>query len=260
VPLVEGEDVLDYVPALDSTCIRAVTLCLDSLVEYLNRARALAAALPLLLGAACNGNPVAPDKSLIVLTASPLTLRAEDASVLLARAEEQTGELVVDGTIITFDTDLGTLAQNRDGGMATSIARTKQGVARLYLVATDRPGAARVTASSGKNKSNTITITFVVTVGTIGLAASTRSLPCGGGSVDLVAAVADKNGAPIPQQTVLFDTSDGRLERAAGTTDATGQIENRLTTSKTATVSARVPGSAAAPGTVAITVALCPGT
>jgi hypothetical protein len=161
----------------------------------------------------------------------------------VAAVIEEDGDLAVNGTVVIFETTLGSFAIN---DTPTSVSRTTDGVARIDLRADpslpDRVGIARVTGKSGTVVSNTIDVRILLGAVEVFLTANPRTLPCGGGQTTLTASVRDSAGQPIPNEEVVFEASEGTLQQASVNTNDEGKATNMLTTTKDSVVSVSVFG------------------
>jgi hypothetical protein len=212
------------------------------------------ALLSILLVVSCKAiEPVSPSGTTLTITANPTVIpETNGVAVITVTAFDSDGNAVVDDTVITLTTTLGTV---------DSRIETDSGVAIGYLRSNGNRGLATVTAASGQASSVTVEvhIGFSTTTTGISLTASPTTLPSGGGTSGLQAVVFGSAGA-VPGATVLFSTTAGSL--ASGgiplITDATGKASDTLATPADATVTARTPDPET-PGefftsTVAITV------
>jgi PKD repeat protein len=88
------------------------------------------------------------------------------------------------------------------------------------------------------------------------LLANPSTLPSGGGTTELTAAVTDSIGNPLQGERVLFSTDQGVLKSNGQfvTTDSQGHASDELTTNQTANVKAEVVDVSADPATVNIPV------
>jgi len=101
---------------------------------------ALAAGLPF-LGCDSGTSPVAPEGTLMSITANPMSISLSGVAAVQVIALHPTGVPARSGTEIRFSTTLGQIEE---------LARTDaNGVARATLQADGRAGSATVTASSG---------------------------------------------------------------------------------------------------------------
>lgn len=139
---------------------------------------------------------------------------------------------------INFSTTSGTLS-------ATVATTDANGEARVELT-TNRD--ATVTARAGA-KSATLSIT-VDTPTTILVGAAPSSVPPGGGTVTVTALVLGAGGNRLSNVPINFSTTAGNLSPTFATTDENGEARVELTTTTTATVTARagtVSGSTTVP-------------
>ncbi len=105
-------------------------------------APALLALSALALGCNSSTSPVAPEDTILSLTANPLAIGLSGASALTVTALHSSGAPAREGTEITFSTTLGRVEP--------AVARIDgNGFARATLVADGRAGSAQVRATSG---------------------------------------------------------------------------------------------------------------
>lgn len=177
--------------------------------------------------AACDkASPVAPEGTVLSVTANPTQISATGTSQIRVVALRSNGTPVNPGTQIRLSTNLGTIdpvAVVEDDGIATA---TLQGDGRF--------GTATVTASVGADTSATVEVAVGRAAASATVQATPPSVPDTGGTVTLLALVRDSSGQPLPGATVNFTTEVGTLASAGGfrTTDASGQATDRLTVSE----------------------------
>jgi parallel beta-helix repeat protein len=145
----------------------------------------------------------------LTLTAVPDTLSVDASSTLTATATDQYGNLVANGTTISFTTNLGTLSG--------STATTNGGDAVVTLTSTT-PGLATVTATVG-SLSATALVTFTPGAPfTLTLTAVPSTVLVGSASA-LTATVTDQFGNPVADGTpISFTASLGNLTQVSATT------------------------------------------
>jgi predicted extracellular nuclease len=167
--------------------------------------------------------------------AVPSTLLVSNSSTLTATVTDQYGNVVADGTVVSFTTDLGNISP--------VTATTIGGVATATLSSTVA-GVATVTATVG-SLSATAQVTFVVPT-SITLVAAPSTLPVGSLST-LTATVFDQFNNPIADGVVVSFTTDlGNISPASATTVngvATATLSS--TVAGVATVTATVNGLSA---------------
>jgi subtilisin family serine protease len=162
----------------------------------------------------------------LALVAAPSTLQVGNLSALTATVTDQFGNLVADGTLVSFSTNLG--------GAAPTAAATTNGVATATLSSTIA-GLATVTATVGSlNATRPVTFTPGPPAN-LALVAAPSTLPVGNLSA-LTATVTDQFGNPVAGSVVVsFTTSFGALSNSSATT--TNGVA-------TATLSSTLPGTA----------------
>ncbi len=152
------------------------------------------------------------DSATLSLTASPKSIPAdgEAHSVLTARVFDEEGKPVIDGTIVHFTTNLGTID---DVDVETSLGEAVTNLNSGYI-----SGIATVNAAAD-TVSNTTTVDFYSTeVGSIELRAHPDEIPTGGKSI-ITATVYDRNRRKVPDGTVVyFVTTHGSVD-GSKTTD-----------------------------------------
>lgn len=184
---------------------------------------------------------VDPSASYILeLSASPDAIRADGQSfsVISARLLDDDGRNPIQGAEISFDTDLGWIADR-----ATT---DEEGLATANLNSGQQVGIATVTASFGE-LTETVQVAFTPsaepTPFSLHLTASPGTMPADGVSKSLITAtVLNSTNNPMEGITVEFETTLGRIQRSK-VTDSEGQVELYLTSGNvagTATVTARV--------------------
>jgi adhesin/invasin len=170
------------------------------------------------------------------LIAAPSALQVGNLSALTATATDQFGNLVADGTPVSFSTNLGVATP--------TVAATVNGVATAVLSSTVA-GLATVTATVG-SLSATALVTFTPgPPANLALAAAPSTLPVDDLST-LTADVTDQFGNPVADGVVVsFTTSFGTLSDNSATTvngAATAMLSSTL---PTAVVTATVGGLSA---------------
>ena len=156
-----------------------------------------AVALALLMtGGGCGEAPfvAAPDATLR-LSANPESIPADGGvSVISAVVIEPNGTAAPNGTVVQFFTILGGIERQ---------AETRDGVARVNLVADSRSGTAEVTARSGKASAGEAVEVEIGGVTSIVLAADPPRLTSLRYSY-IAANVLDANGNPVANVPVIF--------------------------------------------------------
>jgi PKD repeat protein len=185
----------------------------------------LLAGLALVAGlAACDkATPVAPKDALIDLKV-PAELGSTASAEVVATVLRPGGSVPMAGVGVTFSTSLGRV----DPATVTTDA---SGVARTTLFGDGANGTAKVTASSGGATQATADVKIGHTVTTITLTAAPLTVSeDADASVTLMAVVLDERGEPLPDATVIFGTSIGRLDSSGAIvrTNAQGEARDRL--------------------------------
>lgn len=163
----------------------------------------------------------------IALSAEPLDLPADglSTSTISAVVDDQNGDHVADGTLVTFTTTAGTL----DAASAETIG----GVATVTLTSAGISGSAIITAAVG-DVSGEITVNFSAIVA-LDLSADLADLLADGVSTSTIEAIVkDENGNDVADGTlVTFSTTAGSLESTSVATIG-GIAVTVLTSSDTA--------------------------
>lgn len=190
---------------------------------------------------ACESVPLgAPTESTISVTASTGTLSPGGTAEITALVIEQSGTPVHNGTVVRFTAT--------NGQVSPAEAETHGGLAVATFTAANTSGVARIRATSGSatggdatTPSNVVEIQIGGAAATaVTLSASSSRLPAGGGSVTLEASVTDAAGNALTGVPVTFTTTEGTLSATSATTDSGGQARVQLTTTRDASVTARV--------------------
>ena len=189
----------------------------------------------------------------ITLVAEPSSIPAGggSSSVITATIKDSSDAPVVQGTAVTFTTNLGTFS----GGGASITLSTPDatGVVTVSLISASTAGTATVTASSsGVTQSVTVTFTGGGVVRSIALTANPTSIPADGSSSSIITAtLTDSAGAAVPAGTSVTLSTDLGTFGGAGSTitvttpDASGVVSVSLispTTAGSATVEATSGG------------------
>jgi adhesin/invasin len=162
------------------------------------------------------------------LIAAPSTLQVGNLSALTATVTDQFGNLVADGTPVSFSTNLGVATP--------AVAVTVNGVATAVLSSTVA-GLATVTATVG-SLSTTALVTFTHGPAAQLLLTATPALIFSNGisQSTVIATVRDAFGNPVPGALVQFLATSGQLGLMSDTSGANGQV--------TTTVSSLMPAAA----------------
>ena len=201
--------------------------------------------LAMLSFGSCDKVPLlAPSNSIITLFSSRTVLPINGTAQITATVIEQSGTPAHNGTLVTFTSSLGTLdpreAVTSNGqAVVTLHAGTESGIATVTAFS----GSAQSTGSTGPDGTTTTSSTLTVTIGgaasaSISLTATPGSVSPRGGTVTVVASVADVNGNLLPGVPVSFSVSAGSLGTASVLTDANGQATTTVTTDRETVVTA----------------------
>jgi hypothetical protein len=192
------------------------------------------AALLALATVTCDQAPLtAPVGSTLSLFANPTFIVANGGvSVISAFLTEPAGTTVPDGTVVEFFTDLGQIPPQGE---------TKDGVARVNLLADSRSGKATINAFSGGVAASG---TAEVDIGSgiahhVKVTANPAAIQSNQWST-ITANVFDENGNPLAHVPVIFDISSGTESTPGGVsetldsggaqlfTDTNGQVSDTL--------------------------------
>jgi hypothetical protein len=177
--------------------------------------------------AACDkASPVAPEGTVLSVTANPTQIGANGTAQIRVVALRANGTPVNPGTQIRMSTNLGTvdpIVEVGEGGIAVG---TLQGDGRF--------GLATVTASVGADTTGTVDVQVGRAAASATLQATPPSISDTGGTTTLLALVRDASQQPLAGATVNFTTEVGRLASGGSflVTDANGQVTDRLTVSE----------------------------
>lgn len=210
-------------------------------------------ALPLLLPlAGCDkATPVAPNGTVLTISANPSRIGLNGTSVITVVGRKPDGNPLNPGTEIRFSTDRGTIDQ--------PVVQIQNGTATAVLRGDGRTGAAMVTAATGGGDTSAQTQVQIGetddTRPTVTLNANPNDVPVGGTStITIIARNADGSAVPAGLEVILTSTL-GTLNPARPTTRADGTATATLragSVSGTATVTALVGSSQAATTTITI--------
>ena len=214
----------------------------------------IAVAAALSIAAAGCLEKVVPEGGEMLLTLEPDVLDKETFGSITILAMDETGAPVMDGTQVFVTTDLGTVmpyGEYQPGDVVAGLDRvdvgTRNGVARATFFSGDTRGTATIKVKSGKHTledvfvigrtPDRVLVSIVAEDGTSGSVLAPE-----GGTIRIEAYVYDALDNPVPDVDVVFTTDDGALESGGGhrTTDADGMAMDRLTTTFTAHVTARL--------------------
>ncbi|HXH25383.1 MAG TPA: Ig-like domain-containing protein, partial [Vicinamibacterales bacterium] len=218
------------------------------------------------LACGCDKVPLlAPAGSTITLSAPTRALPVGGSTEITAVVVESSGTPVQNGTTVRFTATLGTLnpaeAQTRNGvAVTTFIAGETSGVAEIRATSGAAGVAPPVGTGTGTTNTQTQSNVLQITIGAanaarVALMAAPTTLPSTGGSSRITATVLDGAGSPIRGARVVFSASAGTLSASSATTDASGDATVTLTTTRNATVTARVgSGAEGLTATIDVTV------
>jgi adhesin/invasin len=214
--------------------------------------RGLAAVLLAALAVACDkATPVAPEGTVLAISANPTRIGLTGTSTIRVNGRKPDGNPLNEGTEIRLSTNLGTLP-----GV---VAVDSNGAATATLRADGRSGAATVTATTGDG---TVSVTTTVQIGeseetrpSLIVNVSPNTLPVED-TAQVTVIGRNSDGSPVAAgQTVILTTNLGSLNpsrpqtRNDGTAVSTFNAGNQ---SGTATITAILGASAPATATVTI--------
>src|SRR5262245_1770318 len=150
-----------------------------------------------------SAGPVAPEGSVLTISANPDRISSGGSSQITVTARKSNGFPVNPGTTVFLSTTRGLLP-------ASGIT-DDSGVVRATLQGNGEAGKATVKANAGAAEEAMIEVQIGIAAGSIGLQASPTSITSGGGRIDLVAVVRDEQGAPLIGAGVNFTTQLGTL-------------------------------------------------
>jgi hypothetical protein len=197
----------------------------------------LAVATVVIVVACDRVNLTAPTGSTVSLSVERSVLPLGGQTSVTAVVTESAGTPVNNGTVVTFQTTVGSLSPVE--------AKTVNGVATTTFLAGTTSGLATITAFSGGARStnsssggNTIKVGAAAAAGTISMSATPSSVSQSGGSVTITALVFDDQQNPLPGVNVQFSTATGTVNPSTATTDTAGTARTLLTTTQTSVVTA----------------------
>ena len=230
------------------------------------------AVIAAVVAASCDKVPLtSPTGSTILLSASTNIVPIDGSAEITATVTESAGTAVQNGTTVVFRADLGRMDPQE--------SQTVNGRAVSRFFASGLSGVVRINAYSGAaatggsttsgNSSTTPGAPLTILVGgaaasRITLRAEPPNIPQTGGTVQIIANVADTNGSPVQGAPVTFaiggtGTGTGILGSPSTQTNASGVAQTSLTTNQTTTVTATVAtAGATAPVTANVVVTALP--
>ncbi|MCP3910047.1 MAG: hypothetical protein GY713_03740, partial [Actinomycetia bacterium] len=200
-------------------------------------ATVLAAGLLAVSLTGCDDPPIAPESSMLAISANPSTIGINGSSVITVNLIRTGGRPVDDGTEVLLSTNLGTIP---------AVALTDhRGVATATLQAGDQEGTAMVNASSG---SATSTTQVTVARASLQVSANPSTVRPGSTSTVTIIATIGSSGQPVAAGTeILLTTTLGEVPDLV-TTDGRGIAKATFDaqhTLGTARVTARLGAAAA---------------
>lgn len=153
--------------------------------------------------------PVAPTGATLTISADPsrITSASGGTSTITAIVTREGGTPVNTGTIVFFNTTLGTIdAQGKTDS---------SGVARATLHGNGQIGTAKVTASSGAIAPQEIDVQIGGQPVQISLQASPATVSTDGGDVSLTALARDDQGLPLVGAQLAFTSPFGTLSKGS---------------------------------------------
>lgn len=188
----------------------------------MRRLALLLLAVPLLVSACDSASPVAPQGTILTISASPTQITSIGSATIRVVALKPNGTPVSPGTVIRLSSTLGDIEP--------TVETDEQGEAFGTLRGTGRKGTATVTASTGSAEPVTVDIVIGFNAAAISLQATPSSVPETGGDVDLVALVRDDQGQSLPSAQVNFRTDVGTLDSGGSlvSTGPSGEARDRL--------------------------------
>jgi hypothetical protein len=177
---------------------------------------------PVLLGGCDSANPVAPEGSILTLSAAPDRISSNGSSQITVVARKASGFPVNPGTTIHLSTTRGTIP--------SSAQTDENGVVQVLLRGNGAIGTAVVKANAGAAEEVMIEVQIGFQAASVTLQATPASLPPNGGVIDLLALVRDENGQAPADVLVNFTTELGTLASGGDfvSTDASGRAEDTL--------------------------------
>lgn len=196
-----------------------------------------------LLAAGCDkASPVAPDGSVLSISATPTKVGLTGASTIVVQGRKPTGGALNDGTEIRFSVDKGTvtpvIAEIRDGrATATFRGDGRSGVAKVSATTGDGTAVATIDIQVGES-ADTKPVVLV--------SASPNNIPVGG-TAEITIIARNSDGSPVAAgQQVILTSTLGSLSPSRPTTRADGTATATLSAGNqagTATITAIVGAS-----------------
>jgi len=215
------------------------------------------AVITAVVAASCDKVPLtSPSGSTIQLSASSSIVPIDGSAEITATVTESAGTAVQNGTTVVFRVDLGRMDPQESqtvNGRATSrfFASGQSGVARInaFSGAAATGGTTSVNSSAPAPSGPLTILVGGAAASRITLRAEPPNIPQTGGTIQIIANVADTNGSPVQGAPVTFTVAAGGTGGTAGTgvlgspstqTNAAGVAQTSLTTNQTTTVTATV--------------------
>ena len=200
----------------------------------------------LALGSCDKAGPVAPEGSVLTISASPNRIPANGTSTITVVARKSSGFPVNPGTPVFLSTTRGSIPANGN--------TNDDGVVQVVLNGNGEAGMATVKANAGAAEEVEIEVQIGIFAASVTLQASPTSISSSGGQIDLLTIVRDDAGEPLPGARVNFTTQLGTLDSGGGlvTTDSSGEATDVVrvrardvsgTTASSFEVGVEVPGA-----------------
>ncbi len=182
----------------------------------------LMAAFALSTVACDSGSPIAPEGTILTISASPNRIPLTGSSQIRVVARKPNGTPLNPGTAILFNSTIGSIAPN--------VGIDGNGEVITLLTGDGQFGIATVTAMAGNSESVTIDVQIGLPAGSISLQATPSSVAELGGSVELLALVRDDQGQPLKDAQVNFRSEIGSLASGGSLllTDSDGAATDEL--------------------------------
>jgi len=193
----------------------------------------------------------------VTVAASPASLPADETSTTRITADVRTAipnpagpgnKPVADGTVVNFSTSDGVFAST---GTDSATGRTVNGLATVFLRASDQPGTVTVTATAASVSGSTQVQFTPVAARILTVTADPGAISANGTARSTITAYLRENdGTPVVDESVTFSTTLGTLSPTQAVTASNG----RATTTLTAGREAGTAAVAASAGDLAATV------
>jgi len=183
-------------------------------------------------------SPTTPTTPTTPGTGTPGTGTTTPATGTTTTTSTGAGTPVQNGTLVTFTTTIGRIEPSE--------ARTSNGQVRVRFVAGGQSGTATITAFSGGASGRLENLRVgAAGVERVIVTASPQTLGPSGGASTITARVEDVSGSGLPGIPVTFSTDAGTFSNPTVTTDASGNAQTTLTTSRASKVTVNVAGKTA---------------